>query len=273
MTTLSTPVIRRIPPRRAAAASVLRLARVEGRRILRHPVHLALVLAVVAIGGISDDPLRLFREPAAISGALEYIFILYYGMVVFFAANLVASSSRRSGADTQFEATPVTGQARTAALCLGVLAPTCVAGLAAAVIYAVTYREAVVLPDALAPAELFVIPLSALGAGLLGVAVARWLPWPGVPLGVMVALVMWVAVAGDHGDWAWSAPWTTSYAFVEDPALLGGSQVWHAVYLGGLATLAALAALLRHHRHRRGLLAAGALVTVATLIAGTLQLP
>ncbi len=86
-------------------------------------------------------------------------------------------------------------------------------------------------------------------------------------------MFMWVAVADGQGNWAWSMPWTTSYAIVEQPALLGGSQVWHAVYLGGLTALAAVAGVLPHWRHRRGLLATGVLVAAATLIAGTLQLP
>lgn len=262
----------RVGQRGATAVAVLRLARVEGRRMLLHPVHLALVLAVLAVG-VTDDPLTVFRQPAAAKEALDTVFILYYGLVVYFSANLVASSARRSGADTQFDATPLTGQARTAASCLGVLAPTGVAGLAAVVIHAVTYGGAVVLPDALSPAELLVIPLYTLGAGLLGIAVARWLPWPGMPLGVMVALFMWVAVADGHGNWAWSMPWTASYAIVEQPALLGGSQVWHTVYLGGLTTLAGVAAVLPHRRRRRGLLATGVLVAAATLVAGTLQLP
>lgn len=269
MTTLDIPATVARAPRGSTALSVVRLARTEARRILLHPVHLAVVLSALTltgtavVGGTRSD----------IRWGLEIVFLLCYGLVAFFAANLVASSPRRSGADSQLDATPVSGQARTLAVLLGTVGPVLFAGLGAAGIYAVTYGGTTDLDEAMTPAELAVIPLCALFAGLIGVAVARWLPWPGASLAVVVALMITVGAAADAAGGAWWVPWTASPTFHRDSALLGGSQAWHAVYLGGLAILAALAALLRHRPRRRGLLAALGLAAAATLAAGMLQLP
>jgi len=271
MTTVRAPSGAAISNRGAAVRPVLRLAATEGRRILLHPVHLLFGAALVAIIGISTDPRTLFGDAATIAEGLEYIFLLYYGLVVFFAANLVASSPCRSGAGSQLAATPVAGQRRTAALCLGALAPAAVAGLVAALILQLSRASAIY--QAPSAAEVAVLPLCALGAALLGIAVSQWLPWPVVPLGVMVVVVFWVGFVQGKASWAWSAPWTASHKFVDDPTLLGGSQGWHAVYLAGLATLAALAALLRREANRRRLLLVAGLIATGTVVAGTLQLP
>lgn len=256
--------------RGSTAVSVLRLARTEARRILLHPAHLPLALIALALCGIPVPGLPEIQARTDIKDGLEYVFLLWYWLLVFFAANLVACGARRCGADSQLDATPVSGQARTLAVLLGVGGPVVFAGLVAAGIYALTYGGGTDLEGALTPAELAVLPLGALGAGLMGVATARWLPWPGAPLGVMVVLVVWV---GANPGGAWWAPWSASPTFLDDPVLLGGSQAWHAGYLLGVAMLAGLAALLRHRPHRRALLAASALVGAATLAAGILQLP
>ncbi len=254
----------------ATPVAVLRLARTEAWRIVRHPVHLGSVVAFVSVTGIgSGVAFEPGRGPLVREG-LEFFFTLYYGLIVLGAANLVASSARRGGADPQLDAAPLSGQARTAALCLAVLGPVLIATVAAVVIHALPHDGFGAENAALTPAELLAIPLCVLGAGLLGVAVSRWLPWPGAPLAVAVALVAWVIGGGGQGSW-W-APWLTSYSFIEDDALLG-SQAWHAVYLAGLSSLATIAALLRHRPHRGALLVAAAGVAAATLAAGIVQLP
>lgn len=257
----------------ATTTAVFRLAGTEARRILLHPAALVVALVFLALLGFDRRPLESLRNPSMVKEGLEYFFLLYYGLLMFFAVNLVASSARRSGAEGQLAAAPLSGQQRTLATCLAVLAPVAVASLAAAGIYALSHGGAVTLAKALTPAELMVIPLCALGSGLLAVAVARWLPWPATSLGVAVALVFWVAFVQEKAGWAWSAPWTASHTWVEHPTLLGGSQGWHAVYLLGSAILAGLAALLRHNDNRRRLLLAAGLVVIGTVVAGTLQLP
>ena len=269
MTSTAVPAVPELVRRRLSAPAVLRLALTEARRMLLHPAMLAIALIVlVAVVADPGQP----TQRSVLADGLEYIFLLYYGLAVLFAANLVASSARRSGLESQFQAAPVSAQARTVASCLAVLGLVVPAGLAAAASHALTYAGETD-PKALSVAELLVIPLCALGAGMLGVTVARWLPWPGAALLVGVLLVLWVGATHELDTWAWFVPWSTSHTWTGLPALEGGSQRWHAVYLVGLAGLAALAAVLRHPGHRRGLLVASALMGAATLTAGLLQLP
>ena len=129
------------------------------------------------------------------------------------------------------------------------------------------------LDRAQGPAELAVIPLCTLGGGLLGVAVARWLPWRGAALVVVFALIAWVVAVLDRGDLWWTAPWTMSPGYYHEDGMGAGSHAWHAFYLLGLSLLAGVAALLRYPSYRRPLLALGVMLWVATLGAAWAQLP
>ena len=90
------------------------------------------------------------------------------------------------------------------------------------------------------------VPVAVLGAAVLGVAVARLLPWPGAPLVVMVGLVAANVWASDHqpylGLYVDFAVWTGTDAI---PAMNPGPPGWHLVYLVALVGLAACGALLR----------------------------
>jgi hypothetical protein len=117
--------------------------------------------------------------------------------------------------------------------------------------------------------------LALLGAGVLGVAVARLLPWPGLPLLVAVALVaanLWVA---DH--WPYLGPYTEFVRWPSNdadlPAREPGSAGWHLLYLVALVALAAAGALLPVARRRWAPFLAGAAAGTAVLLAGWLQLP
>ena len=243
----------------------------EGRRILRHPVTVVLlgyfvVLGIVTVAGADVG------AGTAVHHVLLFVGLMGFGPATFFAANLVASSARRADAESQLAAAPTGASQRTFAVCLGVLAPTAGAVGFAVVVWLVEH-SGVELDRVLSPAELAAIPLCALGGGLLGVTVARWLPWRGMPLVVMFALIAWVVAVMDRGAWWWLAPWTMSPSYYGNDAMGAGSHAWHAVYLFGLGALAAIAALLRHPEHRRVLLALGALGWVLTLAAAWAQLP
>jgi len=246
----------------------------EAGRILRHPVYLLLLAYFLLIGGV--ETAQLGPPPrAAVAEMLTYLGVMFVGPATFFAANLVASSARRARAESQLDAAPTGAQARTLATCLGLLGPTAVATVLAVVLWVVEHAGPD-LPQAQAPAELAVIPLCTLGGGLVGVAAARWLPWPGAPMLVMFVLIAWVVfsiVNRGHPWWTWSAPWSLSPAFHDSAALRGGSQVWHAAYLASLCLLASTAALLRFRPHRRVLLALGAVLVVSALVAAWAQLP
>jgi hypothetical protein len=253
-----------------AGAAVGALARREVWRIVRHPVYLVLLVYFSLIGRVEASPGLPSRETA--QDFLGIVGLLWLGPATFFAANLVASSARRGHAESQLAAAPTSAQARTLATCLAVLGPTAAAAGFAGVLWLVEHAGTT-LDGAQGVGELAALPVCTLGAGLLGVAVARWLPWRGAALLVILALVAWVVAVGNRDDLRWTGPWTVSPKFFDNVDLGAGSTGWHAVYLLGLGLLAAVAALLRYPSHRRPLLALGAGLWIGTLAACWAQLP
>ena len=247
------------------------LAGREARRILGHPVNVVLLAYFIVLGGVQAAANGLAAD-LAVYHVLFLLGLFWFGPSTFFAANLVASSARRSHAESQLAATPLGASARTLAACLGVLAPAAVATGFAVVLW-LAQHSIPRLERVQSVVELAAIPLCALGGGLLGVAVARWLPWRGMPLVVLFALIAWVVAVMDRGGLWWTAPWTMSPVYYGDDTMGAGSHVWHAVYLFGLGVLAAVAAMLRHREHRPTLLALGGAACVATLAAAWMQLP
>jgi hypothetical protein len=242
------------------------LARVHAVRILRHPVFLlGMLWYVVAL--FVNPPTKPYDQYTMLT-ALP---IFLVGIPVFIAVNLVATSSRRAGVDDWTGALPFAPVHRTAAMLLASAAPAVFVAAIQALTY-VSYRGIVTL---VVPwTQLACVPVSILGAGLLGVAVARLLPWPGAPLAVAVALVsvnLWVS-----GPWPYLGAycdfvlWTTHDVI---PARIPGSSGWHLTYLLALCGLAATGALLSVARRRWLPLAAGVVFGVLVLVAGFLQLP
>lgn len=249
--------------RAPTGATVGTLAVREASRMLRHPVYVVFLIYFVVLAAAQAASAGLASREA-IREILVSLGILWLGPATFLAANLIASSARRSHAETQLAAAPTSQQARTLATCFGVLGPTAFATGFAAILWLVDRAPG--------PAELAAIPLCTLGGGLLAVAVAHWLPWRGAPLIVMFALIAWVVAVLGRGDLQWMAPWTVSQRYFDEFTDASGSHAWHAVYLLGLSLLAAVAALLRYPSFRRPLLTLGALLWVGTLVAGWAQL-
>jgi hypothetical protein len=256
---------------RTGSGVVGTLARREAYRIGSHPVYLVLLLyfLVLGVAQVAGDGLAA-RD--AVRHVLLIVGVLWFGPATFLVTNLVASSAHRSNAESQMAAVPLSASARTLATCLGVLGPTAVASGFAAVLWLVE-RAGGPVSRVQGVAELAVIPLCTLGGGLLGVAVARWLPWRGLPLVVLFALIAWVVAVMEHGALWWTAPWTMSAAYYQTTTMGAGSHTWHAVYLFGLALLAGVAALLRHRPRRRLLLALAAVAWIGTIAACWAQLP
>ena len=256
---------------RTGTGAVGVLARREAYRIGTHPVYVVLLLYFLVLGGaqVAGDGLAA-RD--AVRHVLLIVGLLWFGPATFFVTNLVASSARRSHAETQLVAAPLSASARTLATCLGVLGPTAAATGFAAILWLVEHTGDPV-SRAQGVAELAVIPLGTLGGGLLGAAVARWLPWRGLPLVVLFALIAWVVAVMERGAVWWTAPWTMSPAYYQTSTMGAGSHGWHAVYLFGLALLAGVAALLRHRAHRGALLTLAGLAWIGTSAACWAQLP
>jgi hypothetical protein len=176
--------------------AVLLLARTEARRMLTHPVYVFLVGWFAFV---------FAKEAAQGAGGrahlheLLVVVLVYGGLTTLFVAGLVASSPRRSGAESMLAASPLEGARRTLATGLGVLVgPALVAGVLTVVLAWVAARpgpQLEELEDAFRGSEYLQVPLLWLGAGLLGVAAARWLPWPGALLAVCVGLIAWAMVS------------------------------------------------------------------------------
>ena len=257
-------------PARVAARlhpeSVVDLARVQARRVLRHPA-LLLSLAWIVLGvgfALPDSP---YERYSAVTALLVFL----AGPATFFAVNLVATSERRSGADEWTPALAMPPVRRTAALLLAGVGVAAVVLLADLLLIAVTGPQEPGLP--LRWEHVAAVPLAVLGAAVLGVAVARLLPWPGAPLVVMVALVAANVWTNDHqpylGLYVDFAVWTDSDAI---PAMQPGSPGWHLVYLAALVGLAACGALLRDATRRWLPFLGGGVCAAVAVVAGALQL-
>lgn len=257
-------------------AAIVRLGLREARRMLTHPAWLA-VLAYFLLTGSADvlHGSTLLHDRKARAELLGMFLVLVTPVIMLFPANLVASSGRRSGADSMLDATPLSRTARAVGCCVAV-AVSSLMGVAAAILMAIESRPRGADPsslDGLGLAQFASVPLLYLGAGLLGVAAARWLPWPGMAFAVFVVLVFWTARGGQaDSPIQASIPWiyggeqgwigSASYAL---------SHAWHGVYLFGLCLLAATAATLRDRP--RVMVAAGSVLAAGTFVAGLAQLP
>ena len=250
-------------------ALVADLARLQAVRIMRHPVFLLGLGWYVVLVGVGERPHTLYAEYSTVTGSVAYL----VGPIAFFAANLVASSGRRSGADEWTPSLPMPRLHRTSALLLACLAPAAFAAvLDLAVLYAIRLYGG--LDMQVQWQHLASVPVTVLGGAVLGVAVARLLPWTGLPLVVAVALVsfnLWVTTKDPYlGFYVDYAEWTTPGNMV--PAMVPGDPSWHLVFLLALTGLAGCGALLRDARRWWLPFTVGAVLGVVVLVSGTLQL-
>ncbi len=263
----------------------LLLARREAQRMLSSPAFVFLV-GLLLIAGLPDDGgLGLDNVYGALDNALSW-----GGLVTLFAVSLVATSSRRTGAESMLAAAPLDLERRARASALGVLlGPAAVASLlAVSLAWVELGLDAPVFAadgDLVGTTydgwEYVALPLTWLGAGLLALAAARWLPWPGVPFAIAVGLIFWVGAGEgkfyDQADHDHPIGYLTPYVVTRHEAgvlssLAQGNLGWHAAFLLGLCLLGLTAVLLRHSRQRAAL-GLGVLAAILTVTAGWLQLP
>jgi hypothetical protein len=242
----------------------------EARRLVRHPV-LWLVPVVVAVTAAADSASD-GRNADYWYGTI-FTAVAFFGPIfVLFAANLVASSARRSRAEEMLNVTPTTDTHRMWAMSLGVALPLAATGAIGAGAMALIDSVNDIPPeDLLTAGELAQLPFVLAGAGLLGVLAARWLPFAGGVLIVFVVATLGGLVAFRRFDGgAWWMWWTTGMTF-EGWAPVPGRPWLHVAYLTGLCACAAIAAVYRSQGRR--LVLVGGPVLAATLVLGWLQLP
>lgn len=239
----------------AAVRSAVSLAGQEAWHLVSHPAALTgLVLWVTTAFSVGNDGAEEAVDVTTSGPAWSY------GVAMLFAGNLVASRDRRADSGELLSATPLSRRTRTAALLLGSAGPAAVCG-AVVLLLAVAFDASGFYADPLTPWHLLQGPLTVLGAGLLGVMVARCAPVPGAVLLVLAALVT-VPLLPDPWSGLGIAGWS-------DP----GSIAWHCAYLAGLCAMAVAGALVPEARRPGRVVAVGAVLTGLTAAAGWMQLP
>ena len=241
----------------------------ELRRLLLHPVLLGSSVLVVFTSGIDFD-----SGPREAYSVITSAGVFFIGPLAFFAANLLATRDRRHDSEEWLGSLPAPRRDRTAALLLACTGPAVLVTILALGAYA-AYAANGDLVQHPVVLELATVLLGVLGGGLLGVMVARWAPFPGAALLVMVALVavhIWLAdrapLLGAYVEFARWGETTDDWAGV-----IAGSRGWHAVYLAGLCAMAAIGALLVDARRKVPVFLLGVAVTAVTALAGWAQLP
>jgi len=247
------------------------LARVEGRRLLTHPLFvlgmtLVVALSLLSLGaaGIDTGGQRLYELAGGVFSSFGAIWM-------FLVTCLAASRERRDGAEDLYAGQPVTPALRTQAAILSLAW----AGLAASVLIAVMtvvlagFDGVVTIagePYTLRPLELAQGPLYLMMVGAFGLLVGSWArrAYPAA-LGALVLFLppaVWLPwiVFGDVSPQGGPTDWL-------DDASLG----WHLPGLSGLAALAIAGTLARHDRRPRVALLAivGLAAAVAGVVLGT----
>ncbi len=233
------------------------LARVEGRRLLRHPVFLvgavvSSATVLLASGELSRRgvPMGALDRTELVSFLAGDAFVMVGGAFwTFLATFLAASRERRDAAEDFYAGQPVSQPVRTAAALLSVG----YAGLAALALVAVSTLVFLGVDGAVSvggrryttlPLDLLQGPLYVVFAGVLGVLAGTWTRhvYPGVFAAVAlflppVALVPWLLLDDDFSRGFYGA-------FMSHLPGVG----WRLLGMAGLAVLAGAVAFARSSR-------------------------
>lgn len=238
---------------------------------MRHPIALVgLPLMTVLVVMVGDNGSRdAFEVPS--TGPT-----FFYGVFVYFAANLVASRDRRAHSGELLAAAPTARSARVAGLCVAALVPALVCVAFVLVVHSLQSARGLheVTPGVWHLAQ---GPLTVLGGALLGIMVARLASIPGAALLVMVAMVAFNVWVSNHPQEIQPLGTYVSWAsWAEHPNWAGmepGSPAWHDAYLAALCAITATGAFLREAANRTRVLAIGAVFSAVAVVTGVLQLP
>lgn len=273
-------------------ATVFALARIEGARLIAHPIFLAGIALSVAFTLSLASAANVGGDYFALLGAT----LLPLAIATLIVSNLATSRCRRSATGELYAALAAPAQARTLAHLLALAWPTAGAAALVALAFAwfgawdgldVTREGRIATPAAL---DLAQGPLAVAALGALGIALARWIPYP--PVAMLAAIGFFFPQMmfttwnlQDAAGWflplvnpaqssrAPDSSWPCS-ADQQWPCILDSFAAlhWHLVYVAALVVLLGTVALLRDGRRRRDLLLAATSFAVV-VVAGALQLP
>jgi hypothetical protein len=253
------------------------VARAEGRRVLRHPVFLAGVALSVFAFATQPEVTGAHAGHHYFSVAVGQAYfnltgwgLLPLALATLLTLNLAALRSRRDRTEETYRSLPTEAATQTAAQLLAIVWAVAIGVVlvAAAFLYlgagdglVVDYDGRTAVPS---PYELAQGPLVVLVLGILGVALAAWLPRFSVTLLVAFVVfateVVFVLWTGIHSWARWLFPLANSAtlnrsgvtfppASRADSGLAGfdvAAAGWHLGYLAALAVLLAAVALYRH---------------------------
>lgn len=252
--------------RRAVAA----LARVEGRRLVRHPATLTgLALSCFLVLMFQDvETMVLHRDVWMVQAAASP---LIGGALI--AAHLAAGRAARHGTDALFETLRAGRGRRTTAILIGGTAPAALSVVwASAALALLRAQGAIWAPE---PADLLAIPALCLLAVGLGVALGRFVPTAVAgPMALVGVGVVELVVATRSGTWQ-------RLALLSDwgPRFGGAPEVWpqapwvHLAYVLAMTGLIAAVALARTGRRRARMVGASGLAVVTFLSGAALTRP
>ncbi len=214
------------------------LARLQGRKLLQHPVFLAgVALALLGIGIFVAESLRAAGVRWDEEGWTVFVGGSMLGLLTMVAANYAALRDRREHTEEQQETLPAGDATNTGGLLVAMLWPAAVAAvlLTATAAYAVTTSELQSYHLLHLVERVLVVAM----LGTLGVAIARWIANPFV-----APLVAWGLVLFTPSD-------TPSMWNALSPLLSIASlplTIWHLAYMAGLTVLFCAVALVRGGR-------------------------
>jgi hypothetical protein len=248
--------------------SVLTLALIEGRLLIKHPAILVGPGLILLIAGRGPDVFHFF-----FMSGFGYFII---GIGTFLAANLCATRSRRDKTDELYEALPLRPSDRTAAQLLSLAFPLAAALLIAAALAMTTrpWSGASVRLDEEPLTIMHGLPDFAQGPlliaflGAAGILLARWFIAPVAVAVVFAGITGFNFLTGlSHGALHWLNAVSSYSSTSLEPA---STMTWHLVYLMGLILLLGLAALVRRPL-ARGLMVYGTAAFTLTAVGGVMQ--
>jgi hypothetical protein len=238
------------------ARPVLALARVEGARLLRHPLVVlasALLVAQWVVEQVGGDPAGAYPALQRADADTQTVLLTLAGAALV-AANLAVLRARRHGAEPLFGTLAMPAWQRTAGHLLSLV----IVGLLGALLAGAHIAYLATLPGAAGrpnPLELATGPVLVVLGGALGVLLAR-LVRSALAGPLAVLLLAWLLFgvdsvgygAGEAARYMWFSvyvPQTWSWWAPVPADLLGRPAGWHLAYLAGIVLLVAVAALAR----------------------------
>lgn len=246
------------------AGAVVALALREAWLLVRHPgVVVGIGLTVFGFMLASDE-----HSATVLSEDLAaFLPLLFLAWGALIAVNLATLRSRRDGTDELFDSLPTSAPARTAGHLLSVLALVPMS----AVYFVAWFLISSSAPATVGSPNLAVLAggaLIALGAGVSGVLVARWVPTAAAgPVAVIATIVLQSNFGHQDHRWRWlHFASGDGFNFTFDV----GHDGWHAVWLAGLVVLGVFLAFARHGLSRP-VVTAGGLALVLLVVSGWVQ--